>query len=363
MDIRSTNHWYHLFDSVAKWAQKQPRKLLWERNSRFYIPSKHGSWEDFSHMVRIQTEQGTNNVNNIWSGIHAGGKDSGTSRQPGDRSIWGPERPLDDKVDFDDDPTAPTSFEKDKYTWGVGEEADLITFNPLFDPDGTTWLLADDTTGYNITQGRPPRRTAIITASRLSRKLLVDMHKETTLNHHSMFSEMWPASCALHHGLKVVYAPHAEYIDRKWPIEYLDSIFNGGRNGATGGTRTSVVLETVNITLEAQHGTTMRVSPRCCGIGGLGRSSIMREASSMRRVARAECVCQGCCCIRSRGWNWCGRGGGRIRNRSRQEVGIYVVSLKGKEMYIDCEGCLSDTLPLVPAARLASRRCDVSNSP
>ena len=240
MDIRSTNHWYHLFDSVAKWAQRQPRKLLWERNSRFFIPSKHGSWEDFSHMVRIQTEQGTNNVNNIWSGIHAGGKDSGTSRQPGDRSIWGPERPLDDKVDFDDDPTPPTSFEKDKYTWGVGEEADLITFNPLFDPDGTTWLLADDTTGYNITQGRPPRRTAIITASRLSRKLLVDMHKETTLNHHSMFSEMWPASCALHHGLKVVYAPHAEYIDRKWPIEYLDSIFNGGRNGATGGTRTSV---------------------------------------------------------------------------------------------------------------------------
>ena len=240
MDIRTTNHWYHLFDSVTKWARKQPRKLLWERNSRFYVPFKHGSWEDFSHMVRIQTETGTNSANNVWSGLHAGGQDSKVGKQSGDRSIWGPERPLDDNVDFPDDPVPPTSFERDNYGWGVGEDTDLITFNPLFDPDGTTWLLAEDTTGYNITRGRPPRRTAIITASRLSRKLLVTMHKETTLHHHSMFSEMWPASCALHHGLKVVYAPHPEYVDRKWPIPYLESVFNGGRNGATGGSRTSV---------------------------------------------------------------------------------------------------------------------------
>ncbi|RMZ82224.1 hypothetical protein DV738_g1914, partial [Chaetothyriales sp. CBS 135597] len=240
MDARSTHHWYHFFESVREWAKKQPRKYLWERNSRFYVPAKHGSWEDFSHMVRVQTEQGTNSVNNMWSGLRAGGKEPGAAKQAGDRPIWGPERPLDDEVAFDDDPQPPTSLEKDKYKWGVGEEADLITLNPLFDPDGTTWLLADDTTGYNITQGRPPRRTAIITASRLSRRLLVHMHKETALRKHTMFSEMWPASCALHHGLKAVYAPHAEYIDRKWPIDYLEATFNGGRNGATGGARTSV---------------------------------------------------------------------------------------------------------------------------
>ncbi|RMD42332.1 hypothetical protein DV735_g2756, partial [Chaetothyriales sp. CBS 134920] len=240
MDVRSTHHWYHLFESVGEWAKKQPRKYLWERNSRFYVPAKHGSWEDFSHMVRVQTEQGTNSVNNIWSGLRAGGKEPGAVKQAGDRPVWGPELPLDDEVAFDDDPQPPTSLEKDKYKWGVGEEADLITFNPLFDPDGTTWLLADDTTGYNITQGRPPRRTAIITATRLSRRLLLNMHKETALRKHTMFSEMWPASCALHHGLKAVYAPHAEYIDRKWPIDFLEATFNGGRNGATGGARTSV---------------------------------------------------------------------------------------------------------------------------
>ncbi|RMZ88363.1 hypothetical protein DV736_g4406, partial [Chaetothyriales sp. CBS 134916] len=240
MDVRTTSHWYHLFDSVREWAKKQPRKYLWERNGRFYVPAKHGSWEDFSQMIRVQTEQGTNSVNNMWSGLRAGGNEPGAVRQAGDRPIWGPERPLDDEVDFDDDPQPPTSYEKDKYKWGVGEEADLITFNPLFDPDGTTWLLADDTTGYNVTQGRPPRRTAIITATRLSRRLLIDMHKETALRKHTMFSEMWPASCALHHGLKVVYAPHAEYIDRKWPVDYLEATFNGGRNGASGGARTSV---------------------------------------------------------------------------------------------------------------------------
>jgi hypothetical protein len=252
MDIRSTHHWYHFFNAVTNWAKAQPRKLLWERNSRFYIPAEHGSWEDFSQKVRIQTDQGTNSVNNLWSSLNRNKNNdaskgstnpngmSGALHQAGDRPIWGPERPLDDDVEFDTDPKPPTTFEKDKYTWGVGEDADLITFNPLFDPDGTTWLLTDDTTGYNKTRGHPPRRTAIITASRLSKRLLHTMHRETAVKKHTMFSEMWPASCALHHGLKTVYVPHPEYIDRKWPTSYLASVFNGGRNGATGGSRTSV---------------------------------------------------------------------------------------------------------------------------
>ena len=242
MDIRNTGHWYNLFDAVSKWTKAQPRKFLWERNARFFIPSEHGTWEEFSQMIRFQTEKGTNSANNIWSGLGAGkpkGEAPGT-HIGGDPPIWGPERPLDDNVEMENDVNPPTTFEKDKYTWGVGEDADLITFNPTFDPDGTEWLLAEDTTGYNVDQGLPPRRTAIITASRLSKRLLLTMHKETALKHHTMFSEMWPASCALHHGFKVVYAPHSEYIDRRWPTNYLESVFNAGRNGATGGARTSV---------------------------------------------------------------------------------------------------------------------------
>lgn len=246
MDVRYTGHWYHLFDKVGSWAREQPRKLLWERNARFYVPSVHGSWEDFRHTVRVQTESGTNSPNNLWSAAAKYGSDpSSGDRQAlhrqGDKPIWGPERPDErDILEVDGEGIPQTTMEKDQNEWGVGEEADLIVFNPLYDPEGTTWLLRDDVTGYNKENGMPPRRTAIITASRLSRKLLLTMHKETSLKRHTMFSEMWPATTALHHGFKAVFVPHSVYIDRRWPTKYLESVFNAGRNGASGGARTSV---------------------------------------------------------------------------------------------------------------------------
>ncbi|OKL60004.1 hypothetical protein UA08_04569 [Talaromyces atroroseus] len=245
MDVRNTGHWYHLFDKASSWARQQPRKGLWERNSRFYVPSVHGPWDDFMHTVRVQTELGTNSPNNIWSAV----KDADAKADPnhkdhgrhGEDFIWGPARPHEsDILELDIDGIPPTSMEKDKYEWGVGEEADLIVFNPLYDPEGTTWLLRNDVTGYNREEGLPERRAAIITASRLSRKLLMTMHRETSMKRHTMFSEMWPATTALHHGLKAVYVPHSVYIDRKWPPRYVEAVFNGGRNGASGGARTSI---------------------------------------------------------------------------------------------------------------------------
>lgn len=241
MDVRYTGQWYHLLDRVREWTKAQPRKGLWERNGRFYIPSVHGSWEDFRQMVRVQTEMGTDNPNNMWSGLKPNSVDmpgSVAAQGKSDTPVWGPLSPPD-MLGAQEDPMPPTTIEKDKYEWGVGEEADLITFNPLFDPDGTTWFFTEDVTGYNTTEGLPPRRAAITTTSRLSRRLLQIMHRETMLERHTMFSEMWPASCALHHGLKAVYAPHPVYVDRDWPTSYLASVMNGGRNGASGGARTS----------------------------------------------------------------------------------------------------------------------------
>lgn len=240
MDLRYTGQWYHLLDKVQSFSKAQPRKLLWERNSRFYIPSVHGSWEDFKQMVRVQTEMGTENPANMWSSLSKASPDGSASPQPkADTPVWGPLGP-DDMLANQDDTVPETSYEKDHYTWGVGEEADLIVFNPLFDPDGTTWFFTSDVTGYNTTAGLPPRRAAITTTSRLSGKLLQTMHREAVLSRHMMFSEMWPASIALHHGYKAVYAPHPVYIDRKWPTSYLNAVMNAGRNGATGGARTSV---------------------------------------------------------------------------------------------------------------------------
>lgn len=240
MDVRYTGQWYHLFDGVTQWSKDQPRKGLWERNGRFYIPSVHGVWEDFKQMIRVQSEMGTDSPNNIWSGLKAGAEDTtGLPQGKTDKPVWGPKGPAD-MLGAQDDPIPPTTFEKDKYAWGVDEEADFISLSPLFDPDGTTWFYVNDVTGYNSTQGLPPRRATIGTSSRLSRRLLQTMHRETVLERHHMFSEMWPASVALHHGYKAVYAPHPVYIDRRWPTAYLAGVMNGGRNGASGGARTSV---------------------------------------------------------------------------------------------------------------------------
>ena len=253
MDLRYTGHFHHLFSKISAWAKQQPRKGLWERNGRFYVPSEHGSWEDFRQMVRVQIEHGTARKDSMFGKLSA---DAGSkhpldsdSRKPA-KPIWGPERPTGegDQVwnpDGDDKPL--TTYEKDQYEWGVGEEADFITFNPLFDPHNTNWILAEDVTGYNTSKTFPPRRTAIITASRLSKKMLNVMHNEVVFKRHTMFSEMFPGSMALHHGLKAVYAPHPVYIDRRWPTSYLAAIFNNGAHGSAGGSRTSVFSD------ERQH--------------------------------------------------------------------------------------------------------------
>ncbi|TPX14267.1 uncharacterized protein E0L32_000661 [Thyridium curvatum] len=243
MDMRYTGHYLDLLTKMERWAQEQPRKGLWERSARFYLPEVHGSWEDFRQMARVQTEMGTTSADNMWKGLP--GKEKAPSEvTKGEQTIWGPVRPADpnDWFEHEDDPEPPTVYEKDKYTWGVGEEADLITLNPLFDPEGTTWLLANDITGYNESagNGKPPRRAQIITASRMSKRMLLKMHRETAFKKHHAFPEMWPATIALHHGYKAVFVPHPVYVDREWPVEYLAQNLNAGKNGATGGSRMSV---------------------------------------------------------------------------------------------------------------------------
>jgi hypothetical protein len=251
MDVRYTGHYYHLFEQVSKWATAQPRKGLWERNSRFYVPSVHGPWEDFKHMVRVQTEHGTNNQANRWSShLPPNPHVPETKVQKPESPVWGPELPQDyPDIEIDEAVKPPHAMNEDRagHEWGLDEPADLIVFNPLFDPDQTHWLLAQDVTGYDKTHGLPPRRAAINTSGRLSRRLLETMHREQSHFRHTMFTEMWPATVALHHGLKSVYAPHPVFVDRKWPTQYLAAIFNNGRNGASGGGKMSVFSE------ERQH--------------------------------------------------------------------------------------------------------------
>jgi hypothetical protein len=192
MDLRVTGHYYELLDRITKWAEKQPRDHLWERNERFYIPSLHrNSYSEFSTAVAAETAA-TNNT-----------------------PISGPQLPTSSLL-----PTPTQDSE-------TSEIVDLIELNPLFDPSRTRWAFRDDITGYGTTAtSRPPTRASLITATRLSRRLLQLMHEETFANRHTMFPEMYPASIALHYGLKAVSVPMPVYFDHEFPPEHANEVFN-----------------------------------------------------------------------------------------------------------------------------------------
>ena len=222
-DARYTGSHYRFLEQVASFAKAVPRKYLWERNQRFYIPAVHGTYEQFladaDATIEAAVGAGTMNV------------------------VWGPQR-YNTTIEAQIGPEPPCAVEDDDFDWGVGENADLITLQPIWDPTHTDWVYRDKI--FNYLPGiRPqfsaqdpldekfthpefvniPRRTYINTVSRFSKRQLHAMHVENREGR-TMQAEMWPATVALHHGLKAVYAPHPIWTDRKWPGWYMDSVFN-----------------------------------------------------------------------------------------------------------------------------------------
>ncbi|GJN76227.1 hypothetical protein PLICBS_010339 [Purpureocillium lilacinum] len=231
MDMRVMGNYYEILDRIGRWADDQPRELLWERNERYYIPEFHGSWDSFTQQVRLDSQSSGREP--ILGPVMFDG------RQPLRQEQWGA-------------PMLPESC-SDGYhgeQCGVGEGADLVTLNPIFDIDGSGWVFANDVTGYGQPDSSPvPRRCSIVTAARLSRRLLLSMHEEVWRYRHTMFSEMFPATVALHHGLKAVYAPHPVYLDRAWqPLgSSIAAAFNGGENNSTSGRHSPFDLENEHI--------------------------------------------------------------------------------------------------------------------
>ncbi|KAF2973491.1 hypothetical protein GQX73_g206 [Xylaria multiplex] len=213
MDMRWTGSYYELFDRLGKWGANQSRVGAWERSAKYYIPGLHGTWENFSRLV--DTEIQASNKRPFLGPVTFTGKlalSQGENFMP-----------------------ASCASGSELSQCGVGEEADLITLNPLFDAEESGWVFAGDITGYETSLPKPPRRCSIVTASRLSRRLLLVMHEETWRLHHSMFSEMFPSTMAFHHGLKAVFAPHPVFLDRDWPPAEIDVAFNGGKDHSSGG--------------------------------------------------------------------------------------------------------------------------------
>ncbi|KJZ79597.1 hypothetical protein HIM_01066 [Hirsutella minnesotensis 3608] len=209
MDFRYTGHHYDLLDKLSKFAKKQPRKYLWERNERWYIPEYHG---DYDTAFREDV-----------------------ARRHGDDTVWGPPQlPFVNPVG----PKPPVkSHRDDNYEWGVGEDADFISVGPIFDPIDSQWIIGKHVWGFNDANHAStdlPRRTTIVTQSRVSKRLLDIMHVENMRGNH-VASEMTPQTIALLHGFKAVFAPHPVFMDRDWRGEFINSWFNPGPNGECGG--------------------------------------------------------------------------------------------------------------------------------
>ncbi|CAM1500929.1 Fc.00g100910.m01.CDS01 [Cosmosporella sp. VM-42] len=209
MDFRFTGHHYELLDKLEGFAKKQPRKGMWERNERWYIPEYHG---DYDTTFRKDIE-----------------------RRYGNDTVWGaPDLPFINPAG----PKPPVSNPfLDNYEWGVGEDADVITVGPIFNPVNSNWVIANHVWGYKDEDHKSkdiPRRTTIVTQSRLSKRLLDMMHVENMRGNH-VASEMTPQTVALLHGFKAVYAPHPIFMDRDWDGKFLNKWFNPGENGECGG--------------------------------------------------------------------------------------------------------------------------------
>lgn len=209
MDFRYTGHHYDLLDNIAKFARQQPRKGLWERNERWYIPEYHG---DYNTQFRKMMEE-----------------------TYGDDMVWGPP---DLPFINPQGPKPPVELpSQENYKWGVGEDADVITVGPMFNPVNSLWVIADQVWGYsdaNHSKDELPRRTTIVTHSRISKRLLDLMHVENMRGNH-IASEMTPQTVALLHGFKAVFAPHPVFMDRKWNGAFVNKWFNAGPKGAAGG--------------------------------------------------------------------------------------------------------------------------------
>lgn len=201
LDVRYTGNWYNFLESADSWARKQPRKLQFERAAKFYIPSFHGSYANFSDSVEAANPDG-----GVWGPVQ-----SGAVLHP-----LGPE------------PSTKTAAE-DSYTWGVGEEADVISVSPIIDLNHTELFKLFKISNFPEGHDTPRRALMVTPVVRLSRRLLKIMHDASRDQGMDMRSEMFAHTMALLHGLKVTHFPVPQYLDHQGEVdgpEEVDRLFN-----------------------------------------------------------------------------------------------------------------------------------------
>ena len=200
-DFRYLGHNYEFFNSIGEWARKQPRENIWERSSQFYIPAVHKTWDNFVQVIKQNTPSG--------------------------QDVLGPKPPPKTSTYSSFKPAIPlpSPIPKD---WGVGEDADVISLSPIWDPKGSGWVFE------NFKHNFPPATPLQVSppsCGRFSRRVLLLTHEEQVAHGTWVAGEATNPTTALHHGLKAVYAPHPLYFDEDIDHKALYTVFNGAEAG------------------------------------------------------------------------------------------------------------------------------------
>ncbi|TAQ86012.1 hypothetical protein B7494_g5679 [Chlorociboria aeruginascens] len=207
LDSRYTGHHYNFFEKTSTFAKAQPRREIWERNERFFIPAIDGNYDtDFRTKVAKSVKG-----NSIWGAVNVDGVP-----------------PVGPKP-------AVESSSEDAYEWGINEDADFISLSPIFTPSPPHTSQA-----YGFASSSLPLRSTASPHSRLSRTLLKTLHT-SNLAGAFLSEEVAPATTALIHGLKPIATPIEILFDRDWDGEALDTFYNGDGEtsvwGPQGGER------------------------------------------------------------------------------------------------------------------------------
>ena len=200
-DARFIGHHYDLFENMALYSKAQSRDSAWRAASLVYVPGVHDNWDSFSEVAK---------------------------KHVGRNIVHGPVRTYGIELVGPDAPSI-----RGRSQWGRGEEADLITVGPIYDPANPEADPELSVSNYPDDNHTPWRMLFSPQPTRLSKRLLRAMHYGQVTLGTDMASSMFPVSTALHHGLKVASLPLSTFLNLDISPDDLEQRLNGNASNNT----------------------------------------------------------------------------------------------------------------------------------
>lgn len=179
-DVRYTGSWYELFESAESWSRAQPRKMSWERAAEYYIPSLYGTYANFSRSIQDKYPDG-----GVWGATETILLEHGTGPTP----------------------STPHS-DQDNYSWGVGEDADLIPMSPVVYAQNMPLFREDPVAGM---PAETKRLVTVPSVARWSKYALRTMHSMQIVQGTQVVPEFYAYTIGEINGLKIAAFPTPYY--------------------------------------------------------------------------------------------------------------------------------------------------------